>query len=172
MSGDEDRMQELIIHREYEIFNNTNQKKKKMKKADPYLYFNGNTEEAFNFYKSVLNVEITEILRFGDIEGNPMGVPEEDLSKIAHIALPLGDTMLLGTDQVNSMGPPLTIGNNFYITLAPDSAEEAENVFNGLSAAGKVLVPLKEEFWAEKYGMCVDKFGVQWMINYEGNAGS
>jgi len=143
-----------------------------MKKADPYLYFNGNTEEAFNFYKSVLNVEITEILRFGDIEGNPMGVPDEDLHKIAHIALPLGDNMLLGTDQVKSMGPPLTTGNNFYITLTAESAEEAENVFNGLADGGKVLVPLKEEFWAEKFGMCVDKFGVRWMINYEGEAAS
>lgn len=141
-----------------------------MKKADPYLYFNGNTEEAFNFYKSVMNVEISEILRFGDIEGNPMGVPDADIDKIAHIALPLGDTLLLGTDHVNSMGPPLTPGNNFYITLAAESAEEAENVFNGLANDGKVLVPLKEEFWAEKFGMCVDKFGVQWMINYEGEA--
>jgi PhnB protein len=143
-----------------------------MKSVSPYLYFNGNTEEAFNFYKSVLNVEITEILHFGDIEGNPMGIPDEDLEKIAHIALLLGDTMLLGTDQVKSMGPPLTIGNNFYLTLAPESAEEAKRVFNGFSEGGKVLVPLKEEFWAEKFGMCVDKFGVRWMINYEGEATS
>ncbi len=143
-----------------------------MKKADPYLYFNGNTEEAFNFYKTILDVEITQILRFGDIEGNPMGVPEHTISKIAHISLPLGDTVLMGTDQVESMGPPLTIGNNFYISLVPESAEEAVNVFNGLSDGGQVLVPLKEEFWAEKFGICVDKFGVRWMINYEGEAAS
>ena len=143
-----------------------------MKRAEPYLYFNGNAEEAFNFYKTILNTEITETLRFGEIEGNPMGISETDPNKIAHISISLGDTTLMGTDHVASMGPPLNIGNNFYITLIPENGEEAVKVFEGLSEGGKVEIPLKKEFWAEKYGMCIDKFGIQWMINYEGNAAS
>lgn len=143
-----------------------------MKKADPYLYFNGNAEEAFQYYKSVFDVEFTEVLRFGEIEGNPMGIPDKDRDKIAHVAIPLGNSVLMGTDQVESMGQPLSTGNNFYITLVPESAEEAEKVFKGLAEGGEVIIPLKEEFWAEKYGMCTDKFGIQWMISYEGNAGS
>jgi PhnB protein len=143
-----------------------------MKTSEPYLYFNGNAEEAFNFYKNILDVEIIQILRFGDIEGNPMEIAGKDLNKIAHISLPLGNTTLMGTDHVESMGPPLTIGNNFYITLIPETADEAESVFKGLSDGGSIQVPLKREFWAEKYGMFTDKFGVQWMVNYEGDAGS
>jgi len=142
-----------------------------MKTAEPYLYFNGNAEEAFHFYKSVFEVELTEILRFGDLEDNPMGISDKDREKIAHIAIPLGNSILMGTDQVESMGQSLTIGNNFYITLIPETAEEADRVFNKLSDGGKVLMPLKKEFWAEKYGMCTDKFGIQWMISYEGEAG-
>ncbi len=142
-----------------------------MKTAHPYLYFKGNTEEAFQFYQSVFDVELMDVLRFGDIEGNPMNVSDTDRDKIAHIGLPLGNVFLMGTDVIDSMDQSLTIGNNFYITLEPDSAEEAETVFHRLSEGGTIQVPLKKEFWAEKYGMCTDKFGVQWMVSYEGEAG-
>lgn len=98
-----------------------------------------------------------------------MPIDEKDQNKIAHVTLPLGDTNLMGSDVLEAFGPAVSMGNNFSITLAPDSADEAEKVFKGLSEGGKVLMPLQKEFWAEKYGMCVDKFGVQWMINYEGN---
>lgn len=141
-----------------------------MKTASPYLYFNGNTEEVFNFYEKVFGVEISFKLRFGDMDDNSMDIDEKDQNMIAHISLPLGDTILMGSDQLESFGPPLSIGNNFSITLTPDSADEAEEVFNGLSEGGQVVIPLKREFWAEKYGICFDKFGVQWMINYEGDA--
>ncbi|MEX2641169.1 MAG: VOC family protein [Balneolales bacterium] len=142
-----------------------------MKTANPYLYFNGNTEEAFNFYKTVFGVELTQILRFGDIEGNPMNVSDSDRHKIAHIGMPLGNVFLMGTDVIDSMDESLTVGTNFYITLEPESAEEAETVFHGLSEGGTIHIPLKKEFWAEKYGMCTDKFGVQWMVSYTGEAG-
>lgn len=140
-----------------------------MKTADPYLYFKGNTEEAFKFYSTVFNTNVTDTLRYSDIDGNPMKVDEQDLDKIAHIGLPLGKNILMGTDIVDSMEETLTIGNNFYITLSTESAEEAEDLFNKLSKGGTVQIPLKKEFWAEKFGMCTDKFGIQWMINYEGD---
>jgi len=141
-----------------------------MKTANPYLNFNGNTEEAFTFYRSVLGGEFVAVVRFKDFGENSMGVPENELDKIAHIALPLGkDNMLMGTDVLASQGQSLTFGNNFYITLEPESEEEAENLFNTLSAGGRIEMPLQKTEWAEKYGMCVDKFGVQWMVNYTGS---
>ncbi|MPY88904.1 MAG: VOC family protein [Luteitalea sp.] len=142
-----------------------------MKTANPYLNFNGNTEEAFTFYKSVFGGEFLAVLRFKDFPDNSMGVPDSDLDKIAHIALPLGkDTTLMGTDVLKSMPMTLTVGNNFYITLEPESEEEAETLFNALSAGGRIEMPLRKTEWAEKYGSCTDKFGVQWMVNYTGGA--
>ncbi len=141
-----------------------------MKSVNPYLNFNGNAEEAFNFYRSVFGGEFPMILRFKDFGGDEMGVPKEDESKIAHIALPLGrDNMLMATDALESLGQSLTVGNNFYIMIGAESAEEAEQLFEALSDGGKVEMPLQQTEWAEKYGMCTDRFGVQWMISYEGN---
>jgi PhnB protein len=143
-----------------------------MKTANPYLNFNGNTEEAFTFYKSVFGGEFLSVTRFKDfseMEGMNQ-VPEADQNKIGHIALPLGkDNVLMGTDVLESMGRPLTVGNNYYITLEAESEEEAERLFNALSADGQVEMPLQKTQWAEKYGSCTDKFGVQWMVNYTGN---
>jgi PhnB protein len=99
-----------------------------------------------------------------------MGVSDADLDKIAHAALPLTNgTILMGTDTLASQGRELTAGNNFSITLETESGEEAEKLFNGLSNGGDVQMPLAKTEWAEKYGMCVDKFGIQWMVNYTGN---
>jgi PhnB protein len=141
-----------------------------MKSANPYLNFKGNTEEAFNFYKTVFGGEFLAVTRFKDFGDNEMGVPDRDLDKIAHIALPLGkDNVLMGTDVLESMPTPLTVGNNFYITLEPENEEEAEKVFNTLSAGGRIEMPLQTTQWAEKYGMATDRFGVQWMVNYTGN---
>lgn len=140
-----------------------------MKAVNPYLNFGGNTEEAFKFYQTVFGGEL-RIVRFKDFGDNGMGVPDKDLNKIAHIALPLGEhCLLMGTDTLEPMGQVLTVGNNFSITLEPESEEEAERLFNGLSDGGKVAMPLAKTEWAEKYGMCTDKFGVQWMVNYTGN---
>jgi PhnB protein len=142
-----------------------------MKSANPYLNFKGNTEEAFNFYKAVFGGEFSAVMRFRDLHGGPGdGVPKEDLDKIAHIALPLGpNNMLMGTDTPDSFPKTFAPGNNFYVMLEPDSAAEADWIFEKLSAGGRVEMPLQQTEWAEKYGSFVDKFGVQWMLNYAGN---
>lgn len=141
--------------------------------VNPYLNFDGNTEEAFTFYRSVFGGEFLAVLRFRDFDGNPMGVPENELDKIAHVALPLGeDDMLMGTDVLGSQGQSLTIGNNVYITLKPESETEAERLFNALSDGGRIEMPLQTTEWAEKHGMCEDRFGVQWMIDYPGDVES
>jgi PhnB protein len=140
-----------------------------MKAANPYLNFKGNTREAFEFYKSVFGGEFQAVLRFRDFGDNGMGVAEKDLDKIAHIALPLGNGLLMGTDVVEGMPGTFTVGTNVYIALDPDSAAEADRLFNGLAAGGQVQMPLQQTEWAEKYGSLVDKFGVQWMVSYAGS---
>ena len=134
--------------------------------VNPYLNFNGNTEEAFNFYKSVFGGEFLALMRFKDNPGCGE-IPEAEKDKIMHAALPIGKgTVLMATDALECMGQKLTFGNNFYISLAPESKEEADRLFNGLSAGGKVEMPMQDMFWGDYFGTFADKFGVQWMINY------
>ena len=141
-----------------------------MKSVNPYLNFKGNTEEAFNFYKSVFGGDFQMVARFRDFGGNAMGVADKDLDKIAHIALPLGpNSMLMGTDVLDSMPTKLSVGNNFYITVEPSTADEADALFGKLSSGGRVEMPLQKTEWAEKYGILADRFGVQWMVNYTGS---
>ena len=140
-----------------------------MAAVNPYLNFNGNTEEAFNFYKSVFGGEFLALMRFKD---NPDcgDIAESDKDRIMHIALPIGDgNALMATDALESMGQKLNVGNNFYIALSPESKEEAERLFSGLSAGGKIEMPLQDMFWGAYYGSFSDKFGVQWMVNYDKN---
>lgn len=138
-----------------------------MKSVNPYLSFNGNTEEAFRFYQSVFGGEL-QIFRFRDM-ADTMGASEEHLDKIANVGLPLGGgSMLMGDDGAAVMGQPLTVGNNVSINLEAESAEEAERLFHGLAAGGQTTMPLEETEWAEKFGMLTDKFGVQWSVNYTG----
>lgn len=134
---------------------------------NPYLNFLGNTEEAFVFYKSVFGGEFIMVQRFKDIpDGDKMPVDVQD--KIMHIALPLGkDTILMGTDVLESMGQSITIGNNFSISINTDSKEEADKLYKALSQGGKIEVPLGDAFWGAYFGMFVDQFGIQWMINFE-----
>lgn len=137
-----------------------------MTTVNPYLNFNGNTEEAFDFYKSVFGGEYLAVMRFRD---NPQCAQwsEADKERIMHIALPIGNgTILMATDSLESLGQKLTFGNNFYIALAPESKEEAERLFNGLSDGGKVEMPLQDMFWGALYGSFSDRFGVHWMVNY------
>jgi PhnB protein len=132
----------------------------------PYLNFPGNTEEAFNFYKSVFGGEFAMLQRFSDTpHGGEMG--EEDRNKIMHISLQvMPGFYIMATDALESMGFKLNMGNNSYIALMPDSRDEAKRLFDGLSAGGKVEMPLEDMFWGAYYGAFTDKFGVQWMINY------
>lgn len=135
--------------------------------VNPYINFAGNTLEAFEFYRSVFGGEFPMVLRFRDFPGN-MGAPESAADKIAHIALPVGPNMLMGTDVIGDAVASFKVGNNGYIVIAPDDAAEAERLFDGLSAGGRVEMPLQSTEWAEQYGIVADRFGVQWMVNYEG----
>lgn len=138
-----------------------------MKAVNPYLNFNGNTEEAFGFYQTVFGGEL-QVDRYKDLDDN-MGATGEDLEKIANVTLPIGNgTKLMGTDALESMGQTLTVGNNFYINLETESEEETEELFNGLSAGGEVEMPLQETVWAKKFGMMTDKYGIRWMLYFPG----
>lgn len=141
-----------------------------MATVSTYLNFKKETEQAFNFYKSVFGTEFSGmgIARFGDIppqEGMPP-LPEEDKNLIMHIELPiLGGHLLMGTDAPESMGFQINYGNAFHISLAPDTREETKRLFDALSAGGQVTMPLDDMFWGAYYGSCTDKFGVNWMVN-------
>jgi PhnB protein len=141
-----------------------------MKAVNPYLNFNGNAEEAFTFYKSVFGGDFAVLVRFRDMGGGPPGAPRHELDRIAHVALPLGvDDMLMASDVLPSQGQGVTVGTNFYLTLAPETGEEAERVFKALSAGGRVEMGMQQTEWAEKFGTCADRFGVQWMVSYTGS---
>ncbi len=140
-----------------------------MLKVSTYLNFVRNTEEAFNFYKSVFGGEFEGgINRMGDVPPQP-GMPplaEEDKNLVMHISLPiLGGHMLMGTDAPESMGFKVVQGNNVHISLHPDTREETETLFKALSEGGKVTMELQDMFWGDYYGSCTDKFGIQWMVN-------
>jgi PhnB protein len=139
-----------------------------MAKINPYLNFNGNTEEAFNFYKSVFGGTFTTFMRFKDM---PEGVPGQPAQgdKVMHVALPIsGDSILMGSDTPDSF-PPVNTGTNFSISINADSEKEADKIFSGLSAGGKVKMPLAKTFWGAYFGMLDDKFGIQWMVNFDYN---
>ena|SRR5579871_6209915 len=140
-----------------------------MKTINPYLNFNGNTEEAFNFYKSALGGEFASVVRFKDTP-EAGKVPAKDHDKIMHIALPLTNgTMLMGTDTLESMGQKLSMGNNFLLSISTENEEETDKIFKALSAGGVVMVPPSKQFWGAYFCMFTDKFGVQWMASYDKN---
>jgi PhnB protein len=142
-----------------------------MKSVQPYLNFPGNTEEAFNFYRSVFGGDFRGVYRFRDFGDTGMPVSGPDLDKIAHIALPLGaNGLLMGTDTLESLGQTLNQGNNHYIYIELESPEEGERLFGALSEGGAVEMPLGRTEWSELYGICKDRFGVQWMFDFTGNA--
>jgi len=138
-----------------------------MATINPYLNFMGNTEDAFNFYKSVFGGKFAVLQRFKDIpDGDKM--PTEDQQKIMHVALPIGSGyVLMASDSLESMGHTLTTGNNFQLSVGTESREEADALFNGLSEGGTIEMPLEDTFWGAYFGMFTDKFGVKWMINYD-----
>lgn len=133
---------------------------------NPYLNFAGNTEEAFNFYKSVFGGEFAMLQRFKDTP-EPGKLPPGTENMIMHIALPIGNgNLLMATDAPEQMGFTLTAGNNFYICISPDSREQATHLYNGLSAGGVIEMELADMFWGAYYGSFTDKFGIKWMINF------
>ena len=139
-----------------------------MSKIAIYLNFQGQTEEAFNFYRQTFKTEFSSpIMRIGDLprEENDSKLSEEDLNCVMHVALPIvGGTELMGTDMLASMGQKLIIGNNTTISLQLDSREEADEYYAALSEGGSDKADMREEFWGY-WGCCLDKFGVRWMFN-------
>ena len=142
-----------------------------MAMTSTYLNFTRNTEEAFNFYKSVFGGDFLEgkINRFGEIppqEGMPP-MAEEDKNLVMHVALPiLGGHLLMGADAPESMGFTVNKGNNMYIALHTDTRSEADNLFAKLSVEGVIEMPMQDMFWGDYYGAFTDKFGIHWMVNF------
>jgi PhnB protein len=137
-----------------------------MPSISPYLNFMGNTEVAFNFYRSVFGGEFLSLQRFKDTP-EAGKLPADDQGKIMHIALPIGNgDVLMATDALESMGQKFNLGNNFYISVNTDSKEEADKIYNGLSANGNIELPIQHTFWGSYFGMFSDQFGVQWMVSF------
>jgi PhnB protein len=138
-----------------------------MMKMNLYLNFPGNTEEAFNFYKSVFGVEFSSLVRFKDMPMEGATIPKGAENKIMHIALPVGtDNVLMGTDAIESMGFKVMQGNNYYVQLQLDSKAEADKIFKGLSEGGSIETAMADQAWGDYYGSLTDKYGVRWMLNY------
>lgn len=140
-----------------------------MTTVNVYLTFDGNCEEAFNFYKSVLGGEFSYVGRFKDMppqEGMPP-ITEEMGDKIMHMSLPISnETMLMGSDTGGEWASSFIRGNNFSISINTDSKEKADRLFEGLSSSGNVTMPLSDTFWGDYFGMFEDRFGINWMISF------
>lgn len=137
--------------------------------ANVYLIFNGNCEDAFNFYRSVLGGEFTYMGRFKEMSPTEGGrsMPEADANKIMHVSLPISkETTLMGSDTGGEWASDFRQGNNFSISLTAASKDEADKLFNGLSGGGMVKMPMNQTFWGDYFGMFEDKFGVNWMISF------
>ena len=134
-----------------------------MIKLNPYLNFDGTCEEAFNFYKFVFGGEfLGGVHKMKDIPG--MEIPEEAKNRVMHVALPVGNDLLMGSDIFP--GQPFVQGNNNYISIFPESREEADRLFGALSEGGEVEMPMADQFWGDYFGSLKDRFGICWMINY------
>jgi len=137
-----------------------------MANVNVYLLFDGNCEEAFTFYKSVFNTGFSMLSRFNEVpstEGQP-SVPEQDAEKILHVSLPIGDSVLMGSDGGSNWSQYHKQGNNFSVSVNVEKREEVDRLFNALSENGQIDMPVQDTFWGEYFGMLTDKFGIKWMI--------
>lgn len=140
-----------------------------MATVNPYLTFNGNCEEAFTFYKSVFGGEFPFVGRFSDMPPTDgIEIPASESKKIMHITLPISDeTILMGSDTSEVFGQSAVQGDNISISINCKSKVEAKGIFEKLSNAGKITMTLEKTFWGALFGMMIDKFGIQWMVNYD-----
>jgi PhnB protein len=136
---------------------------------NPHINFNGNAEEAFNFYKSVFGGEFTKIIRFKDISSPEYQATENDANKIMHIALPIGQNILMANDVPEFMGQVNENENRSKISISAESREEANKLFSGLSAGGNIEVPIDDSLLGSCFGMFRDKFGIEWMVEFDSN---
>ncbi len=138
-----------------------------MTKINIYLNFAGHAEEAFIFYKSVFGGDFSAVVRFKDMPMPGEKLRKEDEDKIMHIALPIGQgDVLMASDTLESFGQKLVQGNNAYISVHPDSRDEAARVFKALSAGGEIEMPIADQPWGDYWGSFKDKFGIPWMVSY------
>lgn len=141
-----------------------------MRTINPWINFNGNAEEAFTFYKSVFGGEFTRIIRLGDLSSPEFPVAENDAYKIMHIALPLGKhNVLIANDVPEFMGRVNESENRSKISVSAESRAEADKIFNGLSAGGDVEGPIGDTFWGTYAGMFRDKYGIEWIVEFDAN---
>ena len=138
-----------------------------MASINPHIHFNGNTEVAFEFYKSVFGGEFAKIIRFKDLSIPEFPVPEKEANKIMHIALPIGKNILMGNDVPESMGRTNENENRSKISISAESKEEADKLFNGLSEGGTIEMPIANSPWGSYFGMFRDKYGIEWMIDFD-----
>jgi PhnB protein len=140
-----------------------------MARVSIYLNFQGKTEEAFNFYKSVFKSEFSApMMRMGDMPSPPNApaLSEEEKKAVMHVSMPiLAGVQIMGTDFLESMGHKIVVGNNTTISLEPDSKEETDRLFKLLSEGGSDVAAMRQEFWGY-WGCCLDKFGIRWMFNF------
>lgn len=136
---------------------------------NPHLNYNGNAEEAFTFYKSVFGGEFSKITRLKDLESPDFPVDEKDANKIMHIALPIGNNTLMANDVPSFLGTVNENENRSKIAVSAQSREEADKLFNGLSAGGTVEMPIQDSPWGSYFGMFRDKYGIEWMIDFDAN---
>ena len=140
-----------------------------MATINPYINFNGNAEEAFNFYKSVFGGEFGSVVRFKDLEGPEFTASENDANKIMRIALPIGTNILIANDVPEALGPVNENENRSKISVTAQSREEADKIFTGLSAGGSVEMPMSESPWGTYFAMFRDKFGIEWTVEFDPN---
>lgn len=138
-----------------------------MTTINPWINFNGNAEAAFTFYRSVFGGEFTKIVRFKDLSSPEFPVPENEANRILRIALPIGTNVLIANDVPESMGRVNENENRSKISIRAESKEEADTVFKGLSAGGTVEMPIGDSPWGSYFGMFRDKFGIEWMVEFD-----
>ncbi len=142
-----------------------------MPALNPYLTFEGNCEEAFEFYRSIFGGEFTFVGRFSEMPDDyKKDMPEEALEKIMHMSLPIGDQVLMGSDTGGDWGAKLMVGNNMSLSVNADSKSDADHIFAKLSEGGEITMPMANTFWGDYFGMCLDKFGINWMVSYNEQA--
>ena len=134
---------------------------------NPYINFNGNAEEAFNFYKSVFGGEFALIVRFKDMPNPEFPIAENEANKIMHIALPIGQNVLMGNDVPEMLGKVNENENRSKISVSAQSREEADKLFNGLSAGGSIEMPIADSPWGSYFGMFRDKYGIEWIVDFD-----
>lgn len=139
-----------------------------MATTNTYLNFNGNCEEAFNFYKSVFGGEFGFLNRFSEMpKSKDYKIPNSDLNKIMHVSLPIGNSILMGSDTGGDWAPTFIKGNNFSVSVTAESKTEANKLFSALSEGGQITMPLENTFWGDYFGMLTDRFGINWMVSYD-----